>query len=117
MMVDWAEIDQEDQQTTAPLVVQDRCQFLDRHMGEENLKIILVEHSPDSLVRTEHVYERIHGIGVHHYTSSHGGDSTDAEVSRFALTLMTDTNGLGRYEPLPDTCVLSPQVSDRLGHL
>jgi hypothetical protein len=30
---------------------------------------------------------------------------------------MSDTNGLGRHDPLPDMCRLSPQVSDHLGHL
>jgi hypothetical protein len=34
-----------------------------------------------------------------------------------AMTPTADTNAVGRHDPLPDMCALSPQVSDCLGQL
>jgi hypothetical protein len=50
--------------------------------------------------------------GEHRATSSYQGGPSPRK-----LTPATDTNQIGRHDPLPDTCKLPPQVSNHLGHL
>ena len=49
--------------------------------------------------------------------TDHQGASSHREAQSAELTPATYTNGLGCHDLLSDTRELSPQVSDRLGHL